>query len=49
MNELIPQDIIEQTIFVIRGQKIMLDRDLAVLCEVENKILNKAVHPVREP
>ena len=43
MNEIIPQDIIEQKIFLIRGQKVMLDRDLAVLYEVETKILNKAV------
>ncbi len=43
MTELIPQDIIEQKIILIRGQKVMLDRDLAVLYEVETKILNKAV------
>ena len=43
MNEIISQDIIEQKIFVIRGQKVMLDRDLAALYEVETKILNKAV------
>jgi hypothetical protein len=43
MNEIIPQDIIEQKIFLIRSQKVMLDRDLAVLYEVETKILNKAV------
>ncbi len=43
MNELIPQDIIEQKILLIRGQKIMLDKDLAVLYEVETKLLNKAV------
>ncbi len=43
MNEIIPQDIIEQKIFFIRGQKVMLDKDLAVLYEVETKILNKAV------
>ncbi len=43
MNEIIPQDIIEQKIILIRGQKVMLDRDLAVLYEVETKIRNKAV------
>ena len=43
MNEIIPQDIIEQKIILIRGHKVMLDRDLAVLYEVETKILNKAV------
>jgi hypothetical protein len=30
MKELIPQEIIEKKIFVIRGQKVMLDKDLAV-------------------
>ena len=43
MNEAIPQEIIEQKIFLIRGQKVMLDRDLALLYDVETKILNKAV------
>ena len=43
MDEIIPQDIIEQKIILVRGQKVMLDRDLAVLYDVETKILNKAV------
>jgi len=43
MNELIPQDSIDQKIFMIRGQKVMFDKDLAALYEVETKILNKAV------
>jgi hypothetical protein len=43
MKELIPQEIIEKKIFVIRGQKVMLDKDLAVLYEVETKMLNRAV------
>lgn len=43
MNELIPVEIIENKIFVIRGQKVMLDRDLAQLYEVETKRLNEAV------
>jgi hypothetical protein len=34
---------IEKMIFVIRGQKVMLDGDLAVLYEVETKSLNRAV------
>ena len=34
---------IEQAIFLIRGQKVMLDADLAQLYGVEPKILNKAV------
>ena len=43
MKELIPQERIEQKIFVIRGQKVMLDRDLAGLYGILTKNLNKAV------
>jgi len=34
---------IEQKIYLIRGQKVMLDADLAELYGVKTKILNKAV------
>lgn len=34
---------IEQKIFLIRGQKVMIDRDLAELYEVPTKALNQAV------
>ena len=34
---------IQSMIYEIRGQKVMLDRDLAVLYEVEVKRLNEAV------
>jgi hypothetical protein len=34
---------IQQKIFEIRGQKVMLDFDLATLYEVETKVLNQAV------
>ena len=34
---------IEQAIFLIRGQKVLLDAELAQLYGVETKILNKAV------
>jgi hypothetical protein len=34
---------IEKTIYLIRGEKVMLDRDLALLYEVETKVLNRAV------
>ena len=34
---------IEQVILLIRGQRVMLDRDLAALYGVETKNLNKAV------
>lgn len=43
MNELIPIEIIESKIFIIRGQKVMLDRDLAQLYGVETKRLNETV------
>ena len=34
---------IESLIYEIRGQKVMLDRDLAKLYGVETKVLNQAV------
>lgn len=42
---------IEQVILLIRGQRVMLDRDLAALYGVETKNLNKAVqrNPDRFP
>lgn len=41
--QLIAADTIEQKILVIRGQKVMLDADLAELYGVETKSLNRAV------
>lgn len=35
--------LIQQKIYEIRGQKVMLDFDLAALYEVETKVLNQAV------
>lgn len=40
---LIPAEDIERTIFLIRGQKVILDRDLASRYGVETKQLNRAV------
>ena len=40
---LIPAERIEQAILLIRGQKVMLDRDLADLYGVATKRLNEAV------
>ncbi len=34
---------IQNLIYVIRGQRVMLDSDLAMLYEVETKVLNQAV------
>ncbi|MCY1531785.1 ORF6N domain protein [compost metagenome] len=42
MNQ-IAQKEIESLIFTMRGKEIMLDKDLALLYQVETKILNKAV------
>ena len=35
VKELIPREIIEQKIYFVRGQKVMLDRDLAILYRVK--------------
>ena len=43
MKDLIPTERIEQAIFLIRGQKVMLDVDLAKLYGVTTFNLNKAV------
>ena len=40
---LIPIESIEQQIFVIRGQKVMIDRSLAILYGVTTKNLNRQV------
>jgi hypothetical protein len=43
MKDLIPIERIERAILLIRGQKVILDRDLAELYSVETKVLNRAV------
>ena len=40
---IIPYERIENKILLLRGQKVMLDRDLAKLYGVENKVLIQAV------
>ncbi len=42
-RSLIPHECIERSILMIRGQKVMLDRDLAQLYGVETRALNQAV------
>lgn len=37
---IVVHEVIESMIFVIRGQKVMIDRDLAKLYSVETKHLN---------
>ncbi|MEA3495941.1 MAG: ORF6N domain-containing protein [Bacteroidota bacterium] len=39
----IPEEIIMSKIYLIRGQKVMLDRDLSELYEVDTKVLKQAV------
>ena len=47
----VPVELIERRIYFIRGQKVMLDSDLAKLYQVQTKNLNKAVkrNPDRFP
>jgi hypothetical protein len=42
-KSLIPVERIERLILLIRGQKVMLDRDLGQLYGVETRVLNQAV------
>lgn len=39
----IPEEIIRNKIFFIRKQKVMIDRDLAILYQVETRVLKQAV------
>ncbi len=43
MTEIIPDEIIVNKIYLFRGVKVMLDRDLAELYQVETKRLNEQV------
>src|SRR6185295_11685656 len=47
-TDLIPSERIEQAIYLIRGEKVMLDRDLAKLYGVLTGALNQAVRRNRE-
>jgi hypothetical protein len=42
-DQLIPTEVIERRIYLIRGQRVMLDRDLAELYGVTTAALNQAV------
>jgi len=42
-NQLIPDEVVMNKIYLIRGQKVMLDNDLAELYEVETRRLNEQV------
>jgi hypothetical protein len=43
MKTIVPIEVIERKIYLIRGHKVMLDRDLAELYGVETRVLNQAV------
>ena len=43
MSELVSHEMIENRIFLIRGRKVMIDRDLAELYGVETKYLNRQI------
>jgi hypothetical protein len=43
---LMPIERIEQSILQIRGQKVMLDSDLALLFGVQTKVLNQASNEI---
>lgn len=47
-DALIPLERIEHAIYLIRGHKVMLDRDLTALYGVETRVLNQAVNRNRK-
>ena len=47
-SSLIPVETIEKAIYLIRGEKVMLDRDLAELYQVTTAALNQALSRNRE-
>lgn len=44
-------EVIEKRIYIVRGQRVMLDEDLAAMYEVGTKVINQAMkrHPERFP
>src|SRR5205823_400492 len=42
-NSIVPSEIIEKRILLIRNQKVMLDHELALLYGIETKVLKQAV------
>ena len=40
---ILPDEVVMTKIFVVRGQKVMIDRDLAELYGVETRVLKQAV------
>ena len=48
-GDLVPVEVIERRIYLIRGQKVMIDSDLAELYQVLTKSLNLAVRRNTRP
>ncbi len=48
MKDIIPVELIEHNIYMLRGHKVMIDRDLAKLYDIETRVLNQAVRRHRE-
>lgn len=50
-NQMLPDEVIISKIYLFRGKKVMVDRDLAILYGVETRALNQAVkrNPKRFP
>ena len=48
VSSFLSHEVIERKIYLIRGKKVMLDRDLANLYEVETRVLNQAVRRNRD-
>jgi len=43
MNDMIPVELITEQILLVRGKRVMLDRDLSMLYDVETRVLKQAV------
>lgn len=48
MKELMKTEIIDQTIYLVRGLRVLLDEDLAKIYGVETKVMNQAIKRNRE-
>ena len=45
----ISEELIVNKIYQIRGQKVMLDKDLAEMYGVETRVFNQSIKPNQEP
>lgn len=43
MDAIVPVEVVKSRIYLIRGQKVLLDRDLAEMYGVETRVLNQSV------